>query len=284
MLAIQSGAAWNSITPVEQLIREFDLAGNVVRETNTGIIQRQLVALGANDGGACESVPNPPPLGAGCLANFSHEIVRLPNGFTAALASIEKIFPPGTQGNTSPLPVDIIGNRVVVLDTNWQVVWYWDSFKPDDGGAQLEINRRAPLNEVCVSSQNFCGPVFLVSSATAPQANEWLHGNSIYYEPATGDLLISLRDQDWVIKVDYNNGAGSGKVLWRLGLDGDFTFKNIYNDPYPWFSHQHDGIENGGSGPLTVFDNGNTRVAAPPIGLGSGNSRGMALTLDQNNM
>jgi hypothetical protein len=70
-----------------------------------------------------------------------------------------------------------------------------------------------------------------------------------------------------------------------MGLGGDFTFNNTNNDPYPWFSHQHDaGIDNTSTGELTVFDNGNTRVAPPPVGLGSGNSRGMSLTVNETNM
>ena len=82
-----------------------------------------------------------------------------------------------------------------------------------------------------------------------------------------------------------------GPAHTATGMTGDFTFMNTYNDPWPWFSHQHDaGIENGGTGPMTLFDNGDTRLASPPLGLGSGcgphdcNSRGMALTFNENTM
>ena len=34
----------------------------------------------------------------------------------------------------------------------------------------------------------------------------------------------------------------------------DFFFNNIYHDPFPWFSHQHDvSIESGGSGVWTIL-------------------------------
>jgi len=70
-----------------------------------------------------------------------------------------------------------------------------------------------------------------------------------------------------------------------LGLDGDFTFDNIYSDPYPWFSHQHDArYANTSTGEFTVFDNANTRVQPPPLGIGPGHSRGMVLTVDETNM
>jgi hypothetical protein len=74
-----------------------------------------------------------------------------------------------------------------------------------------------------------------------------------------------------------------------MGNEGDFTWVGPA-DPWPWFSHQHEvGIEKNGSGVMTVFDNGNTRIAPPPIGLGSSpgclpydcNSRGMALTFTE---
>jgi hypothetical protein len=70
-----------------------------------------------------------------------------------------------------------------------------------------------------------------------------------------------------------------------MGPEGDFAFNNLNNDSWPWFSHQHDvGIEQNGTGVMTLFDNGNTRVSKPPLGLGNGNSRGMALKIDETNM
>jgi arylsulfate sulfotransferase len=278
-LTIQNYPAWNPASVEGQVLREIDLAGNVIRETNTGIIQQQLVAMGATDGAACNSIASPAPVGAACLGYFHHDAIQtLPNGQTAVLADIERIFQAGTQGDTSGLPVDIIGDMIIVLNSNWQVAWYFDAFQHDSGAPQLDINRPAVLGETCTTNQSECQTIFLLGPGIAPVAQDWLHANSLYYEPQDGSIVWSSRHQDWVMKVDYNNGSGTGNILWRLGLDGDFTFNNIYNDPWPWFSHQHDaGIENGGLGPLTVFDNGNTRVSQ----LGSGDSRGMALTVDE---
>ena len=68
------------------------------------------------------------------------------------------------------------------------------------------------------------------------------------------------------------------------------TIDNPTNDLYPWFSHQHDpGFVQNGTTTLAIFDNGNTRVAPPPIGLGlpqgtlDGDSRGYVLSVDQVN-
>jgi hypothetical protein len=80
-----------------------------------------------------------------------------------------------------------------------------------------------------------------------------------------------------VFKIDYQNGQGTGNIVWRLGLDGNFQF--LSNDPYPWFSHQHDANIDA-NGIVTVFDNGNLRQAADP----SADSRGQVIQLDETNM
>jgi len=303
-ITLQDDLAWDPTATNGQFLRQIDLAGNIVRETNMGILQQQLLALGSVDGGPCSAIPKPAPVGSACVGGFHHDAIQtLPNGYTAALMDIEKIFPAGTQGDTSGLPIDIMGDMIVVMNGNWQVVWYWDVFDPAGGGngyAELPVSRTAPLGETCGVNQSGCPPIFLLDPGKiATLAHDWLHANSLYYWPAPqdgsttgGDIVWSSRHQNFVFKVDYKDGAGTGNILWRMGpkvegASGDFMFVNTYNDPWPWFSNQHDvGIENGGAGPMTLFDNGDTRVSTT-LGLGSKcspydcNSRGMVLTIDQ---
>src|SRR5580658_6039341 len=296
MLTIQDGAAWNPASQSGQLLRQIDLAGNIARETNTGVIQQQLLALGAVDGGPCSAIPSPAPVGAACLGGFHHEAIALPgtalpNGGIALLADIEEIFPPGTQGDTSGLPVDIVGDMIIVLNADWQVVWYFGAFQHAGGPPQLDIDRPAVLGETCVANEAGCPPIFLLGPGIAPLAKDWLHANSLYYWQQTGDLVWSSKDQDWVMKVDYANGTGTGDILWRMGNDGDFNFNNVASDPWPWFSHQHDVSLIDNAGAVLLFDNGDTRIAPPPIGLGPAgcqpsdcDSRGMALQMDETGM
>lgn len=245
-----------------QILREIDLAGNTLRETNAALVGKQLVASGVLHNGEV-------------FGSFHHDAVRLLNGNTIVLGSAEKIFPRGTQGSTDPLGVDIIGDVVVVLDPNWQVIWGWNSFD------HLDINRAAVLGELCHPGDSGCPAVLLAGQTSTVTANDWLHSNSIFYIPTSGDLLLSSRHQDWVVKIDYKNGVGTGSVLWRLGLGGDFTMNST--DPYPWFSHQHDAAWEGlGTGLISVFDNGNTRVARSP-GV-TQNSRGQLLRIDETTM
>ena len=238
----------NTVAQKGQLLREIDLAGNTVRETNVTRINQQLNALGR--------------LG---IIDFDHDAIRLSNGHTLAICSQEEIFPAGTQGSTTP--PDILGDAIVDLDQNLQVAWSWSGYD------HLNIDRPAVLGETCVPGGTGCPPISL-----APIANDWLHANSLNYIPSSGDLLLSLRHQDWVLKIGYNNEAGSGNVIWTMGPDGSFAINGT--GPYPWFSHQHDvEYELNGTTILSVFDNGNTRAAMLP-GT-TQNSRGMVLNVDE---
>jgi len=266
MLAIVNGQGtgtgfWGPGVAQMQLLREFDLAGNTVRETNCDRVYEQLTAMGLED-----------PLG-----DFNHDAIRLANGQTLVVGDVQRIFPAGTQG--SAVPLDVIGALIVVLDRNFQVLAYWNAFDHAcNGSSCLDINRagsaECPPNTRGGTDQG-CPPVLLSSPA-----NDWLHANSLEYLTSDGDLLLSLRSQDWVVKIDYNNGNGAGGIVWRLGLDGDFTLGSTMGAPYPWFSGQHDaGFVNGGESTLMVFDNGTTRHAQR-----GGDSRGQVWNIDQTNM
>src|SRR5262249_24724336 len=91
------------------------------------------------------------------------------------------------------------------------------------------------------------------------------------------NLVLSLRHQDWVIKIDYANGTGDGHIIWRLGNGGDFTVNST--DPNPWFSHQHDAhfVDDK---TMVIFDNGNTRRASDP----TADSRGQVWKSDEQTM
>lgn len=238
---------------VWQGLREIDLAGHVVRETTAARVSEQLVAMGRDP-----------------ITSIHHEAIRLPDGRTAILGSMERIYD-SVQGETGP--VDVMGDAVIVLDENWQVVWAWSGYD------HLDVDRAATLGGQCgtLSSNNAgCPPIVLVDGVTT-LANDWMHANSIGYSEADGNLIVSLRHQDWVIKIDYQDGAGSGALLWRLGPDGDFTLANGGGDAFPWFSHQHDA-NYFADGRVVVYDNGNVPC---DLEITPCQSRGQAYRLDE---
>jgi arylsulfate sulfotransferase len=241
--------------PTDQtVLREVDLQGNVVRQTNTYVISQQLTLM------------HRPPINW-----LSHEALRLANGHTLVLGMTERILT-NVQG---PGPVDVLGDMIIDLDQNFQVTWIWDTFD------HLPNDRMAVLGETCTSNLAPCGPLFLAASA-----NDWTHCNSILIE-SDGNLVLSIRNQDWVVKINYLNGTGDGDILWTLGNLAEqagtpyFTLKDA-SGPWPWFSHQHDVQFDGTN--YELLDNGNTRVSPAPLGLGSGDSRGQVYHLNESSM
>ena len=171
-------------------------------------------------------------------AGFHHDLLPLDNGHLILLVNCFKDFTnlPGYTGT-----ITLQGDAVIDLDQNWNPVWAWNSFD------SLDVNRHlAP---------------FLTNNVL-----DWTHSNALVYSPSDGNILISMRHQSWVLKLDYNNGAGTGNVLWRLGYQGDFALTQAgvpTDDPSVWFSFQHfpTVIEQSGSKTtLGVWDNGDYRV------------------------
>jgi arylsulfate sulfotransferase len=158
-----------------------------------------------------------------------HDIVELPNGHLLVLVNTRKSYT-GLRGPRGK--ISILGDAIVDLNQNYKPVWSWSSFD------HLDVNRHPMLFP------------------------DWTHANTIGYSPDDGNIVLSLRNQSWVIKIDYANGRGTGNVLWRLGYQGDFKLLDS-NSPADWFFAQHDAnffrANDSRELRLAVFDNGNNR-------------------------
>ncbi|MFY9908389.1 MAG: aryl-sulfate sulfotransferase [Candidatus Sulfotelmatobacter sp.] len=167
-------------------------------------------------------------------AGFTHDFVPLANGHVIVLVFDYKDFTdlPGHPGT-----ITVQGEGLIDLDQNWNPVWAWNTFD------HLDVSR---------------DPDGLPS---------WTHSNALLYSPNDGNLILSMRNQSWIIKIDYNNGAGTGNILWTLGYQGDFALTNDgvavpSDDATPWFAEQHYPIILNQKGPVTtlaIFDNGDQR-------------------------
>lgn len=269
-----------SMDPYTAGIAETDPAGNIVLQTTVGAVNEQLALLGARP-----------------ITAMHHEVRRIttrnnlaPGGYILTLGSTEQVCT-NCQGGTQQTPVDVLGDEVIVLDQNLNVVWAWDAFK------FLDINQVAVLNEQCVQNAPGCEPF----SKQFTQANDWLHTNSAQYNPWDGNIVISTRHQDAVFKINYANGSGDGHIVWKLGngpiggaghvqLPSFSLFTVGSGGPdlgYPWFSHQHDtefelgGALFGSFRVMTLYDDGNTRQANYNP---NANSRCQILALDETNL
>lgn len=158
-----------------------------------------------------------------------HDILPLPNGHTIAIVNTIKSIANLTGYTTA---VNVLGDVLVDLDPNWNPVWTWSTFD------HLDVNHH-PLS-----------------------FPDWTHSNAVLYSPSDGDLILSMRDQDWIIKIDYDNGQGAGDIVWTLGQGGDITLTN--GTDIDWFYAQHYPLiispNSSGTFELAVWDNGNGRI------------------------
>jgi arylsulfate sulfotransferase len=156
----------------------------------------------------------------------------LPNGHVVVIAAVQQVV----SG------VAVTGDILIDLDQNHKPVWAWNEFN------HLDINRRPYLYP------------------------DWTHTNAILYSSDDGNLIISIRHQNWLIKVDYSNGKGAGDIIWHLGYQGDFALQGG-TDPTDWFYAQHGpsfvSTNTTGKFSLIVFDNGDDRVFPTGVTCGT---------------
>src|SRR5581483_3354117 len=86
------------------IMREIDLAGNTIREMDTGQLSQSMQSLGYNFA----------PTG------YHHDVLPLENGHLILLTNFTKNFTdlPGYPGTTA-----VLGDGIVDLDENWTPVW-----------------------------------------------------------------------------------------------------------------------------------------------------------------
>lgn len=209
---------------------EVDLTCSTIRDVSVANVNQSLQA-----GGYDFTIP--PNLGEPGGGQFHHDMLVLPNGHWIALCQLSKIFTdlPGYPGTTR-----VVGDAIVDIDLNGNVVWAWNAFD------HLDVNRH---------------PYFGLP--------DWTHSNALVYTP-DGNLLVSMRGQSWVLKIDYANGKGSGDILWKLGEGGDFTISG--GDPTQWFYGQHYPnllSSNGSLMTLAVYDDGNSRTDSNGVQCGT---------------
>lgn len=161
------------------------------------------------------------------LTYMSHDLVKLPNGHLIFIVSFTKTV-------TGPAITSVTGDALIDWDPQKKApVWTWSAFD------------HIPL------SHNPYG------------TGDWTHANALLYSPDDGNLILSMRNQNWIIKINYNNGAGDGSILWHLGPDGDFTLPPG-QAPIEWNYGQHYpvflGSSTSGIFPLMFFNNGDGRL------------------------
>lgn len=170
------------------------------------------------------------------LQTFHHEILKLPNGHLILLVNYSQTFA------DQPGIGSVTGDALIDWDPQRGPSWTWSTFD------------HIPLSH-------------------APNGTvDWTHSNAVVYSPDDGNLLLSMRNQNWIVKIDYANGVGDGKILWHLGPDGDFSLP-AGQAPMEWNYGQHYpvllGPSTAGIFPLLFFNNGNNRLDSNNVSCGA---------------
>jgi arylsulfate sulfotransferase len=163
------------------------------------------------------------------IGALHHDILPLPNGHLILLANTFQSF---TNLSGFPGTTQVTGDALIDLDRSRTPVWVWSTFD------HLDVNHH---------------PFGLP---------DWTHANAIIDSPDDGSLILSMRNQDWVIKINYRDGAGDGSILWRLGPNGDFVTPGGSPSDFNYAQHYPvlTGAKSSGVFPLMLFDNGNSRI------------------------
>jgi arylsulfate sulfotransferase len=211
-------------TNVINEIREINLAGDTVKELSIADLDAELLSAPAS----CNECQNL------TVETFHHDVTPLPNGHWLLLTSTAKVLGPGTTPKLTNLPQQPVDGDVIIdVDENLQPVWAWSEFN------HLDPNRHPYMFP------------------------DWTHTNAILYSPDDRNIIISIRHQNWVIKVNYDDGEGNGDILWRLGEGGDFKLIGG-DDPVDWQYAQHGpgffSPNTSGVFSLGLMDNGDDRL------------------------
>ena len=164
----------------------------------------------------------------------------------------------------------VVGDEVVEFTPAGEIVWRWNSFD------HLDRNRIGyDAFDVYWEVRGFPGHA------------DWTHGNGVCQDPRDDGVIVSLRLQDAVLKIDRS----SGSIRWILGDHRDWSpdLASKLLRPvgasfrWPWHGHNPRLTSDG---TIVMFDNGlyQARPGMPPAPLHTSFSRGVEYRVDEEAM
>ena len=190
---------------------EIDMLGNKVREWYAGRRPQ---------GPAEDAVPVD-------VQTIHHQPHELPWGnflvMTADSKEIDGFYTSVTDPEAPRKKTKVMGDNIVEFSHDGSIVWNWNSFD------HLDTDR---------IGYEALGPYWHVRGF--PDHADWTHGNGLYYDEKDDAVLICLRGQDAIIKVDRK----TGEVKWILGDHHGWSdrLKDKLLEPkgkVRWPSHMH---------------------------------------------
>ncbi|MCB9751562.1 MAG: aryl-sulfate sulfotransferase [Myxococcales bacterium] len=218
---------WHSSIPNDATTTTTLYAGLALRDDGSLLFTEQSRVVILDELGRERVSVDAAQLGAAIL---HHDVIELPGG---SLLVIGTSFREITYPDLGPRLVAgdlLIEFRMPEAQGGApELLWTWDAFE------HLDPQRvRDGFNEP------------IAEPGTGALAHDWTHVNAVVHDPRDDSLLVSVRHQDWILKLDRE----TGDIAWRLGIEGDFTLEEG-----AWFFHQH-SPQWQPDGALLVYDNG----------------------------
>ncbi len=229
-------------------IREFDALGNVVRSWHP-----------RND-----TVAGSVPV---AIANPHHDVFPMANGnfliIDRATRSVANFPSSESDPNAPRITADVVYDPIIEFTPQGNVVGGWH---PID-----------MLDPTRIGYGAIDGPI----------RNDWSHTNTVLHDPRDDSIILSLRNQDAVVKFSRS----SGELLWILGPHENWApqFQQYLltdmGEPFEWQYHQHSPtfLPNGN---ILMFDNGTNRASPfdPRLAEQDNYSRAVEFEIDEQAM
>jgi hypothetical protein len=216
---------------------EIDVLGNVVARWHaTGL-----------------GMPTPPGATAVDTDTMHHDLQELPNGHFLSLSTALLPAPHYATSETdvqAPLSdTTVIVDKVNEFDRQGKIVheWFMDDLVDS---YRVGYDSLSPFWDTLYRGQ-------------ASGTKDWSHANALVYSESDDCVVVSLRNQDALVKFS----RATGKLVWILGSPANW--KTPWNEALltaapglEWFYHQH-APKVFPDGRILLFDNGNFRASPP---------------------
>jgi len=240
---------------------EIDLLGNIVRQFYA------------------EERPYPPPTNPNAipiqgLQTLHHQPHEMPNGdflaFSANGYLVEDYYSSDRDPDAPRADKMVMADTVVQLTPQGKIVWSWNTFDYLD---PFRIGYGTIDSYWWVRGFD--------------QHMDWTHGNGLSYDPVDNSVLVSLRNQSAILKIDRE----SKQIKWILGRHEGWPARLQDKLLAPvgdlmWPAYQHNPRMTS-AGTVILFDNrahGAARPFEKPLALEKSFSRGVEYQVDEENM
>ncbi|MFM9970995.1 MAG: aryl-sulfate sulfotransferase [Burkholderiales bacterium] len=244
-------------THVDFTVMEIDLLGNIVRQWTPA----------HQPGGA-----RPGSIGIDAHS-MHHQPKVLANGNFLSFNAFGKVLDNFYSSESDPeaprVTKGVVGDEIIEFTPEGRVVWRWNAFDHLD---PLRIGYH--VLQAYWHVRGF------------PNHADWTHGNGVVVDPRDGNIIVSFRNQDAVMKIERS----SGEILWILGNHegwNDSLKKKLLRPigELRWPFHGHNPRVTP-QGTIVMFDNGIFQAMpfAPMLPPAKTFSRGVEFEVDEKAM